>query len=103
SGSPAGLVSPPGVRRVPPAPAGAQAADGGGPPGSRDGLRSGRVRARRQAPGPTRRLPLAGDTPMTIRKRGRYWAVYDARGELVAVCVYRKGGMEVLRRLARAA
>ena len=29
----------------------------------------------------------------------RWWAVYDEGGELIAVCVYRKGAMEVLRRL----
>ena len=27
---------------------------------------------------------------MSIRKYGRYWALYDA-GELVCVCLYRKG------------
>ena len=37
---------------------------------------------------------------MTIRKYGgRYWALYDDGGELVCVCVYRKGATEVLRRL----
>ena len=29
----------------------------------------------------------------------RYWAVIDADGTLVCLCVYRKGAQEVLRRL----
>jgi hypothetical protein len=37
---------------------------------------------------------------MTITRYGRYWAVYDASGTLVCVCVYRKGAQEVVRRLA---
>ena len=36
---------------------------------------------------------------MTIRKYGRYWAVLDADGTLVCLCVYRKGAVEVMRRL----
>ena len=36
---------------------------------------------------------------MPIRKYGRYWAVYDGAGELVCVCLYKKGAAEVLRRL----
>lgn len=36
---------------------------------------------------------------MTIRKYGRYWAVHDAAGELVCICLYKKGAAEVLRRL----
>jgi hypothetical protein len=37
---------------------------------------------------------------MSIRKYGgRYWALYDDRGELVCVCLYKKGAAEVLRRL----
>ena len=36
---------------------------------------------------------------MTIRKDGRYWAVLDADGMLVCLCVYRKGAQEVLRLL----
>jgi hypothetical protein len=35
---------------------------------------------------------------MSIRKYGRYWALYDDAGELVCVCLYRKGAAEVLRR-----
>ena len=36
---------------------------------------------------------------MSIRKYGRYWAVLDAEGTLIWLCVYRKGAQEVLRRL----
>ena len=36
---------------------------------------------------------------MSIRKYGRYWAVYGAAGELVCVCLYKKGAEEVVRRL----
>jgi len=36
---------------------------------------------------------------MSIRKYGRYWAVLDADGSLVCLCVYRKGADEVVRRL----
>ena len=38
---------------------------------------------------------------MTICKYGKYWAVYDARGELVVVAVYKRGALEVARRLAQ--
>jgi hypothetical protein len=37
---------------------------------------------------------------MAIEKRGRFWAVIDGRGELVCLCVYRKGAREVVRRLS---
>jgi hypothetical protein len=40
-----------------------------------------------------------GAHAMTITRYGRYWAVYDASGTLVCVCVYRKGAQEVVRRL----
>jgi hypothetical protein len=36
---------------------------------------------------------------MTIRKYGGYWAVIDAEGTLVCLCVYREGAEEVVRRL----
>lgn len=36
---------------------------------------------------------------MSIRKYGRYWALYDDAGELVCVCLYKKGAAEVRRRL----
>ena len=38
---------------------------------------------------------------MQVRKYGgRYWAVYDADGTLVCVCLYKKGALEVVRRLS---
>jgi hypothetical protein len=37
---------------------------------------------------------------MTIKRYGgRYWAVYDASGTLVCICLYKKGAQEVVRRL----
>ncbi len=36
---------------------------------------------------------------MTIKRYGRYWAVYDERGMLVCVCLYKKGATEVVKRL----
>jgi hypothetical protein len=38
---------------------------------------------------------------MSIRKCGRYWAVLDADGTLVCLCVYRKGAEEGVRRLSQ--
>ena len=37
---------------------------------------------------------------MEIQKYGRYWAVYDG-GELVCICVYKKGAVEVSKRLMK--
>jgi hypothetical protein len=36
---------------------------------------------------------------MRISRYGRFWAVYDRADVLVCVCVYRKGALEVVRRL----
>ena len=36
---------------------------------------------------------------ITRYKRTRFWAVYDASGSLICICVYKKGAEEVLRRL----
>lgn len=37
---------------------------------------------------------------MTIAKYGRrFWAVYDEGGQLICVCLYKKGAREVVRRL----
>lgn len=30
----------------------------------------------------------------------RHWAVYDGDGDLICLCVYRKGAEEVVRRLS---
>ncbi len=35
----------------------------------------------------------------TLQRYGRFWAVYD-RGMLVVVTVYKKGALEVMKRLA---
>jgi hypothetical protein len=36
---------------------------------------------------------------MSIRKYGRYWALYDDAGKLVCICLYKKGAAEALKRL----
>jgi len=36
---------------------------------------------------------------MKIEPYGRFWGVYDEAGELVCVTVYKKGALEVVRRL----
>jgi hypothetical protein len=36
---------------------------------------------------------------MTITRYGRYWAVLDTDGSLICLCVYKRGALEVLRRL----
>ncbi len=39
--------------------------------------------------------------PVTVSKHGRtrFWAVRDGAGELICVCVYKRGALEVARRL----
>jgi hypothetical protein len=39
---------------------------------------------------------------MSIRKYGRYWAVYASDGALICLCVYRKGALEVVKRIQQA-
>ena len=41
-------------------------------------------------------------TGFSVTKHGysRFWAVYDPAGELVCVCVYKRGAVEVARRLS---
>ena len=36
---------------------------------------------------------------MSIQPYGRYWALYDACGVLICLTVYKKGALEVVRRL----
>jgi hypothetical protein len=36
---------------------------------------------------------------MRIEKHGRFWKVLDASGALVCICVYKKGALEVVKRL----
>jgi len=42
-------------------------------------------------------------TGFTINKHGhtRFWAVRDSVGNLICVCVYKRGALEVVRRLSR--
>lgn len=35
-----------------------------------------------------------------VQRRGRFWAVLDATGGLVCLTVYKRGAVEVVRRLA---
>lgn len=37
-----------------------------------------------------------------VRYKTRFWAVYDGAGDLVCVCVYRKGAREIVRRFGKA-
>ena len=46
-------------------------------------------------------LPIYREGDFAIRRYGRHFALYQA-GELVCVCVYKKGAASVLARLARA-
>jgi hypothetical protein len=34
-----------------------------------------------------------------ITRRGRFWSVWDSQGQLVCLTVYKKGALEVVRRL----
>ena len=46
--------------------------------------------------------PSEGETTtMRVERYGksRYWAVRDAEGMMVCVCVYKRGALEVMRRL----
>ena len=36
---------------------------------------------------------------MCIAKYGRHWAVYARDGVLICLCLYKKGALEVVRRL----
>lgn len=36
---------------------------------------------------------------MSLQKYGRFWAIYDGE-EMVCVTVYKKGALEVIRRLS---
>jgi hypothetical protein len=42
----------------------------------------------------------AGRSPAKKQHGSRYWMVIDPVGELVCLTVYKKGAMEVVRRLA---
>jgi hypothetical protein len=51
------------------------------------------------------RSPRRSHTPAValqgfhLRKYGRFWALYDAHDVLIVVTVYRKGALEVIKRL----
>lgn len=49
------------------------------------------------APAPAPVNPQPG---YTIRSHGRNWRVIDPAGQLVCITVYKKGAVEVVRRLA---
>ena len=40
-------------------------------------------------------------TGYTIQKYGRFWAVYDPNACMVCLTVYKRGAIEVIRRLER--
>lgn len=40
------------------------------------------------------------DRTYVVRRRKRYWEVVDPHGELVCLTVYKRGALEVTRRLA---
>ena len=42
-----------------------------------------------------------GGEKMKLEKYGRFWAVYDELGRLICVTVYKKGAIEVIRRLTK--
>jgi hypothetical protein len=39
---------------------------------------------------------------MTIARHGRYWKIIDAEGALICMTVYKRGALEVIRRLQQA-
>ena len=44
--------------------------------------------------------PTAAPQPgYKIKRRGKFWEVVDAAGELVCMTVYKRGAVEVVRRL----
>lgn len=55
-----------------------------------------KVRLPRQASGATQTPSVGG---YVVQRRGRYWAVLDAAEGLVCVTVYKRGALEVIRRL----
>lgn len=52
-----------------------------------------------------RMIERSTDSTFIIRRRNRFWEVVDPAGDLVCITVYKRGAMEVVRRLdvARAA
>ena len=56
-----------------------------------------KIPLRRRASRPTQNLSLGG---YLVQRRGRFWAVLDAAESLVCLTVYKRGAVEVVRRLA---
>ena len=56
-----------------------------------------KIPARHQARRATQALSLGG---YLVQRRGRFWAVLDAAESLVCLTVYKRGALEVVRRLA---
>lgn len=44
--------------------------------------------------------PAVPQPSYKIKRRGKFWEVVDATGELVCMTVYKCGAVEVVRRLA---
>ena len=55
------------------------------------------IPARYQARRATKPLSLGG---YLVQRRGRFWAVLDSAEDLVCLTVYKRGALEVVRRLA---
>ena len=36
---------------------------------------------------------------MEVRKRGKFWVMCDDKGKLVCLAIYRRGALELIRRL----
>jgi hypothetical protein len=45
--------------------------------------------------------PAQAQPGFTIRKRDRHWTVIDPAGALVCLTVYKRGAVEVVRRLSK--
>lgn len=56
-----------------------------------------KIPARHQARRATPTLSFGG---YLVQRRGRFWAVVDAAEGLVCLTVYKRGALEVVRRLA---
>jgi hypothetical protein len=48
----------------------------------------------------TEQTTVAGLTLFQIARRGRFWEVRDAAGDLICLTAYKKGAVEVVRRLS---
>jgi hypothetical protein len=57
------------------------------------------ARKHQRAPEGARCLTANAAREMRLRKYGRFWGLYDADGTLICVTVYKKGALEVVRRL----